>query len=280
MSNQRKLVLIALTVLVSTCLYVTYTLSKKMQALIKRVLSVESHMLLLEDSHVAPKMKIVDSQPMTNSSTSNTFSEDNEDETYYGSDETDTESDVEGDIETISPQLLNGVSNSLHGTSMAISAINAQLATLKNITDTDDDTNVAENSTAVPFHSDSDIADEEYDTDENNAVQDNQSNNDAEEDATQENSHYDTDAEEDSAEEEIEYVIEYETVSEDEEENTNDTSAKDNIDQYIHSVSQQHTKNRLQAILKEHDLSTFGNKDTLIKRIMTIDNFENVLQSR
>ena len=91
--------------------------------------------------------------------------------------------------------------------------------------------------------------------------------------------------------EEVEYVIEYETVSEDEDaneanenENKNNnvisstTLAQDNIEQYVTNVSEQHTKIKLMAILKEHNLSTFGNKDTLIKRIMTIDNFESVLQ--
>lgn len=90
---------------------------------------------------------------------------------------------------------------------------------------------------------------------------------------------------EDEVEDEVEYIIEYETVSEDgEDENVEEYQKKDKMDEhdisgFVESMSQQHTKNKLIEILKQHELSTFGNKDTLIKRIMTINNFQQYLQA-
>ena len=88
--------------------------------------------------------------------------------------------------------------------------------------------------------------------------------------------------EEEENEEEVEYIIEYETVSEDED--VEEYQKKDKMDEhdisgFVESMSQQHTKNKLIEILKQHELSTFGNKDTLIKRIMTINNFQQYLQA-
>lgn len=225
--NQRKIVVLALTILVSACIYVSFTLSKKLQALIHRVLTLESHVnTIQEKTNPAPTMNITDSKHPTLTAYVNDESVSDVEYTPSSDDNTD--------IQQVSNALLTGVSNSLEGTNQAISSMNSQLLELQNHIDQTNETPPTEQ-----------LHEEDVGSDE-----------------------------------EVEYVIEYETVSEDdgdEEVEENEDVAVDNIDQFASTMSQKHTKNKLISILKEHDLSTYGNKDTLIKRIMTIDNFQQYL---
>lgn len=248
--NQRKIVLFALTLLVSACMYVSFTLSKKLQAVIRRVLTLESHVNTIEDKkNTAPTMNITDSKHPTLSAYVNDESVSDVEYTPSSDDETD--------IQQVSNALLHGVSNSLQGTNHAISSMNSQLLELQNHIG---QTNTARTPDAVQSGS---------------ATWTGNSADDVMLAATQE---VDNQEDEDvGSDEEVEYVIEYETVSEDEADEEEEDTAVENIEQFACAMSQKHTKNNLIGILKEHDLSTYGNKDTLIKRIMTIDNFQQYL---
>lgn len=264
--NQRKIVLLSLTLLVSACMYVSFTLSKKLQAVIKRVLTLESNINAIQDkTNSVPTMNIMDSKTPTL--------------TAYVNDESvsdvdyEVSSDDEADIQQVSNALLSGVSNSLEGTNHAISSMNAQLLELQN--------HIGQTKQTAGLSQEVSEADDDTPAwirnGDKNVTLTTQRKNDRHitEDAE--------DAEDIGSDEEVEYVIEYETASEDEDneevvEEDGDT-AVENIEQFACAMSQKHTKNTLIGILKEHDLSTYGNKDTLIKRIMTIDNFQQYLST-
>lgn len=240
--NQRKLVLFTLTLLVSACLYVSFTLSKKLQTVIKRILVLESNVHTIKDKeHCTPTMNITDT---TNPTLQAYVRDESVSDVDY-----EPSTDEEEDIQEVSNALLNGVSHSLAGTNTAISAMNTQLQQLQTHLNQSEDNSETER----PVQETAPVS---VTAVENNA---------------------------EDSDEEVEYVIEYETVSENEdaEEETNleDDVAVDNIEQFTVAMSQKHTKNNLISILKEHDLSTYGNKDTLIKRIMTIDNFQQYLRA-
>ena len=259
--NQRKIVLFALTLLVSACMYVSFTLSKKLQAVIHRVLTLESHVNTIQDKKTsAPTMNITDSKHPTLTAYVNDESVSDVDYTPSSDDETD--------IQQVGNALLNGVSNSLEGTNLAISSMNSQLLELHNHIG---------RSKFAPATEVVSQSDDTNPTATRNVENDN--------DLTLTSQEVDNlDADDIGSDEEVEYVIEYETVSEDEDEDDradeeDDDSAVENIEQFACAMSQKHTKNNLISILKEHDLSTYGNKDTLIKRIMTIDNFQQYLST-
>lgn len=244
--NQRKIVLLALTLLVSACIYVSFTLSKKLQAVIRRVLALESHVNTIQDTkNTAPTMNITDSKRPTLTAYVNDQSVSDVD--YAPSSDDDT------DIQQVSSALLQGVSNSLEGTNNALSSMNSQLLELQN--------HIGQTNGVSALHVN-------HSDDTTTALTGNNANN-----VTLDTTCVVDNENDVGSDEEVEYVIEYETASEDEEDDT----AVENIEQFASAMSQKHTKNNLISILKEHDLSTYGNKDTLIKRIMTIDNFQQYL---
>ena len=310
---QRKILVLTLTALISVCLYFSYTLNKKLNHVIKKIFNLESSLLTINDPSEETKeirMNITDlkTQPESTlknkgetlgrtircvydenieNTVNNDISNDEDDESNDDLNNTDSD-DV--DVKTM-------LVSSISSTNNNIQTMNNQLQRLiglKNVNNTLTSQN----------NSESDYDDDDDDDDDNDSQHDEGLNSiigtverlefvnepvENHEESQQLSGKCEDDGEGEDEDDEVEYIIEYETVSDnDEEDKENETSDTitiikndddQNITEYIQSMSHNHTKVNLIDILKKHELSTFGNKNTLIKRIMTIDNFQKILHA-
>ena len=103
---------------------------------------------------------------------------------------------------------------------------------------------------------------------------DNSDENENETETYAENNESDEEDEEVEEEEEVEEVEMNEEVEEIE---MDEEDEHRKSEEYVSLVSDNKTKNELIRLLKDHNLSVYGNKKVLIQRLMTLDNFETVL---
>ena len=266
--NQRKLLLITLTAVVGACVFYSYTLNKKVRYLMEKVLNLENEVhTLLNATPNLIQMKIQERD-----GTENVVSDDNEDDLEEAEDEAIPQN------ETL---LLNNFANTANN----VNVIQQQLQNLQqqmlSQSMIDDDGEETEDDGGEETEDDggeeTEDDGEEETKDDSGELEEVVEVPAGEVEVVQ---HGEGGSDDDS---DVEYIIEYETETEDEgEENTCNENNIEKINEktvedYIDSISQKHTKNTLIGILKSHDLSTFGNKDTLVKRIMTLDNFQKYL---
>ena len=274
-ANQRKFLIITLTAIVSAFVYFTYRLNKQLKSTVDKVDLLEN------------KLQTLTQQSKTLQSERNIQMK-----------ITNTEHQVESEVETEEDEELNVqppavIMNSLHQTASTITNLNQHMAQLQDHMQRQLEAGAAEleeeddEDMATPFESDDDEVtlfeggddgdEEDNEDDETQVVVEEEVEESTEVEAAGEGN---VEVEEAAAEEneeneenedvEIEYVIEYETETEDEELDG---------EELVSSISQLHTKNKLMDVLRSSGLSTSGNKDTLIKRLITIDNYQQALQA-
>ena len=291
--DQRKLLILTLTALVGICLFYNYNLNKKVTKIIERVLSIEASVQNITSKNKI-HMNIVDAPSLSKNQVKALTNTDTVVTTVRSKPQSSTQVrkgysatktvPTQNNEKTLVGGVQSVLQTSLHDTTSHLQTLNNHLMKLHNrsIYETDDDEDDHSENEQYAEDDDEPAEDTAEDTAEDNddePAEDTAEDNDDEPAVDTVAEHYDdVYGDEEDEDEEVEYIIEYvneEDISEgDENESVNENL---NLDHYIEQAVQNNTKNKLIDILKTHDLSTFGNKNTLVKRIMTLDNFQQYL---
>jgi len=278
--DQRKLLILTLTALVGICLFYNYNLNKRITKIIERVLSIEVSVQNITSKNKI-HMNIVDAPSSSKSSKPQSLTQ-----VRKGHSTTKTVP-TQNNEKTLVGGVQSVLQTSLHDTTSHLQTLNNHLMKLHNrsIYETDDDEDDHSEQYAEDENDDDEPADdnddEPADDNDDEPADDNDDEDADEADNETITEHYNDEyGDEEDEDEEIEYIIEYvdeEDVSEEDESENVSVNEHHNLDHYIEQAVQKNTKNKLIDVLKNHDLSTFGNKNTLVKRIMTLDNFQQYL---
>ena len=294
--DQRKLLILTLTALVGICLFYNYNLNKRITKIIERVLSIEVSVQNITSKNKI-HMNIVDApsssktknqvKTLTNTDTAvTTIRSKPQSLTQVRKGHSTTKTvPTQNNEKTLVGGVQSVLQTSLHDTTSHLQTLNNHLMKLHNrsIYETDDDED--DHSENEQYAEDENEDDEPADDNDDEPTEDNddepaEDTADEADNETMTEQYNDEYGDEEDEDEEIEYIIEYvdeEDVSEEDESENVSVNEHHNLDHYIEQAVQKNTKNKLIDVLKNHDLSTFGNKNTLVKRIMTLDNFQQYL---